>query len=973
MVTIDSDHQSVQFTIYQGGSNKIPFEFELDKDGWPLKIGDGTYGVVFACRNKQQELFAVKLFYSPKQGMQLAESRFREEIQANLLIRQNLRLTDRNRNDETANLFHNVIEMVGGTEKFQESSAYKHFQTYFDRLKVSSFAVVTVRYRKTLKQVLEERKSYYTFSATQEPGEFNFPEKDIPFCATKKKLELFVDKRPDNILSKKDKLNIKARIVKRSFCGYEILRQMNFDVRIRTILPFIEDIAEGLTTLHQANFLHLDVKTANILVRGSKLNSFEAVVGDLGFLKPRGYELLETPPLVPGASDNFPLGTRHYRSPEQKDYFDVADAQILVSESELALSISDPKFEDSIIEEGDFVFLNKHKLSFRISEISFSDNFSEPVKVSLDVQGRDLRDRVDSDPRTQVVFYKRQGIRTDLFGFGAITFDLLTCGKSPERFYELIRAYDKEDAKVEEIIEKYVQISSFSLGDTSLSEIFSSFRLKKNSPEYAPREIVALILKCMLYKASGTFYSSWENKHEQAIFSEVLRSIKSLYRQYDPIRGNEENLLYDARLPEGKELETIKSSSEFWGRLEVVVKLPKTDIVYRLVAGIDILDRIIDLVYSALRGEEEIFFAELNSRNIELTGFGLNERLSFKSISYKKPDDYISDLFDDLVYTKITANLRDHFTPQYFTFMRRDIKLKRKPVVETSSANFNQRSNNFAWEYLFQDSSLYGDRIKIGDWILYTDSDKNRLFRIESINKQNKSIALNEILNLEDGFQSQSKKYEPKISGAPSGINAIYYENISPENYYLQMIAKYIYMIFFVGIGNNEPDSLIENILTSISCEELTDQVFISQSNVPSSRASWFRSSKQKSLDLLTEIIDVLVEIYLKSAFPSSSNSYFFLSTQKDQSSIANLRTDIRRVKDLLPALVDPDKYRSWDMLYDKGLQYLKNETSKPSFSLSEISNEKFNFYKSACSKITLATTSKGKFLNDLLRISDNP
>jgi hypothetical protein len=66
-------------------------------------------------------------------------------------------------------------------------------------------------------------------------------------------------------------------------------------------------------------------------------------------------------------------------------------------------------------------------------------------------------DRLNPDQRTQAVIYKNQGLRTDLFGFGAIVYDLLTCGKSPERFYNNLIADDVLRTSVTSIMDNYGQ------------------------------------------------------------------------------------------------------------------------------------------------------------------------------------------------------------------------------------------------------------------------------------------------------------------------------------------------------------------------------------------------------------------------------------------------------------------------------------------------------------------------------------
>ena len=93
---------------------------------------------------------------------------------------------------------------------------------------------------------------------------------------------------------------------------------MDFKKRIATILPYLFKIVEGLQVLYSAQMHHLDLKPSNIFVRPEG-QEFKAVIADLGFLMPSN--ALGTS--VSKVGDELPLGTRHYRSPEQKDYFDI--------------------------------------------------------------------------------------------------------------------------------------------------------------------------------------------------------------------------------------------------------------------------------------------------------------------------------------------------------------------------------------------------------------------------------------------------------------------------------------------------------------------------------------------------------------------------------------------------------------------------------------------------------------------------
>ncbi len=233
------------------------------------------------------------------------------------------------------------------------------------------------------------------------------------------------------------------------YTGYDIINSMNFEERISTILPYLMRITIGLNALYAAELSHLDLKPANIFVKDSEI--FDVVIGDLGFLKSEkapGSTIMST------VRDYLPLGTRHYRSPEQKDYFDICNVEIRQEQdaggkTRVTLVARDPKFRDSIIEESDYLVFSKDAAHFKyeIDQIIQKNDDSTVITLKLNPKAEE---HFKAERQTQVILYKRQGIRSDLFGIGALTLDMLTCGGSPERFSENLRAYDNEDQDIDD-------------------------------------------------------------------------------------------------------------------------------------------------------------------------------------------------------------------------------------------------------------------------------------------------------------------------------------------------------------------------------------------------------------------------------------------------------------------------------------------------------------------------------------------
>ncbi|NER00121.1 MAG: hypothetical protein F6K30_26055, partial [Cyanothece sp. SIO2G6] len=501
-----SDKSRYAFTIKE--PKQDTFYFKTDDNGHPIKLGDGTYGIVYEVHNANNRPYAAKLLYQDQETDRSYE-RFHSEMSSAQLILDKIDEQGGDRNE-----FAGVIETEGGTDEFHESPAYNALREFLEPLQISNYVLVMPKYEKTLKQLLEEeRADFYTLSDFNPTVNEYFPS-GTPIIS-KDELESQIHANVESLTpntkddERKDIMQT-LRDAMYPVTGYEILRCMNFDERINNMQPYIYAVAEGLKTLHQVRLLHLDLKPANIFVR-KRGTRIDTVIGDLGFLDEVNRQFSDfsyKPYLDKTNQPSLPLGTRHYRSPEQKDFFDVADVEVRVG-PDIELIIKDPKFNDTIIEKFDVVSFSQYKLEFEIADVrsrKFGENHSYFIR--LEKPETEIANIIQPEKRTQVYFFKRQRHRTDLFGFGALIFELLTCGKSPERFYDSIRSYDTTSQDVETIMELYKQISNFQSTEPGIVQIFAPFKLHEASSTYAPPEIVSLILKCMLYKASNRFYNS---------------------------------------------------------------------------------------------------------------------------------------------------------------------------------------------------------------------------------------------------------------------------------------------------------------------------------------------------------------------------------------------------------------------------------------------------------------------------------
>lgn len=906
MMTLSSESKSLKYSFKIDQPLEGIYYFELDQNNRPIKLGDGTFGIVFAARNQLGNEFAVKLLY---RDQETDESRKRFELEMNSFKRIKESLT-------IANEFAGVIQTEGGTNSFRSSPVYQTLEQFFSSLNISDYALVTPQYDKTLKQLLEDyRTSDFTLPANTIPRAY-LNQEDISLVNDYEYLENIVDNFIDQYSnsSPEEKVSQKESIKKQIYqvTGYEILERMTFDERINNIMTYIYDVAEGLKTLHRVRLLHLDLKPANILIKdcGTRI---ETVIGDLGFLDEADRASLDAPNLPHSNRDGRPplaLGTRHYRSPEQKDYFDVADVKVSI-DKRITLSIIDPKFTDTIIEAGDVVVFSKYKKEYEIDKvIPPKETTKDPFRLVL----RQCHDAdlavIQEDERTQVYFYKRQRHRTDLFGFGSLIFELLTCGKSAERFYDSIRSYDNEQNDISSIMDLYRQVSSAQSTEPGLLQTFEPFRLDVASSSYAPYEIVELILKCMLYKTGDIFYSKEEEEnHPGSTMEKVLDFLQKLCysrdSRFEKIDLAKRNALHTARsLGSG----LSRNSNSFDDELSRLQALDKESFLSRLYYGIYYFREILELLDEHHVGESRYFF-ELAPRNITKDADG---NLGLRYITYYSRKNYIEDLEKDFVQTKIMRDISEPFVPNFLSFFRRKIRLH--------GLKHNPNRNPYTLDcidYQFSDSSPYKYTVKEGDWLLIR-SQKGKpslfLWKVSHVDPESKAIRL----SIPEEKAGEKKRYEDAFKDTQEDIveDSIFYQDLNPSTYYLNILGIYVYHLFFVGVGNNSKDKPeLESVIRSFGADFAGNIKIKSLDNslgeVEKQKRSriFGRGQNQRSVILgkaenLNKIISMLTAMYAKLVFFESSDSYFAEGIGFDEI-LLNIQDSVNTMQEVVADLLE--------------------------------------------------------------------
>ena len=434
------------FTAIYGG-DKIEFHFVRDDQGAPIKLGDGTFGCVFRVHDNAKNDYALKIFYEPRDDL--------EATNQNIEMRLNeiLRSAFKNEIQRANEIYRYIVVARAYVDNFKSSEAYNALKDHFEKwsFEVSNKAIVMDIYPMSLKDVLE--RGWEADVASAKPG-------------------------------------------------YSMLRGVSQRERENCILPLARQLADALSILYEAESNHQDIKPANVLVRQVGPN-IEVALSDLGFVnagqaqKPGNVHQMQ------------PLGTRHYRSPEQTDFFDTCEVDLSpLEDGDYELTTHDPKFFDTFAEPGDLVVFSKlpEPVQWKIKNIEFGSRSSGSSVVTMRIKGLPSI-KLQSDVGTQITVYKRQTARTDMFGLGAIMFDMLTCGRSPERFYDLLRLHDQPGKDIRNgLARMYVNYRYGGGTVPEIDAIFQDMRVDNNS-DFPHPDLVRIILMCMMSNPSDSYWN----------------------------------------------------------------------------------------------------------------------------------------------------------------------------------------------------------------------------------------------------------------------------------------------------------------------------------------------------------------------------------------------------------------------------------------------------------------------------------
>ena len=496
----------------------IMFELETQEqkmpDGktvpMPIKLGDGNFGCVFAARGADGAPLALKVIYEHEAKMQAGsdadvdykELRVREELTVRRAIYDRLNASGYREDQSLVAICdrHLALPLAHSTtldtqEGFKEfAEIYKEHDLIF-----SKYGYVMTRYDCSLKDLMEYG------------GRVSF--------VGEKKDERDEERTP-----------------------YSRLRSASILERERSALPIVQQVAHGLHILHAAGLRHQDIKPANIYYRGD-LNSVEFVLGDLGFLH------VQNPVLAGSAmvsSDALAIGTKHYRSVEQIDHSDVSEVSIEAGSDQHNTEVvsRDPKFMRTNIGMGDLVMFPRSgsRTLFGIGNVNLKEELSE---IRMSISSQSAPENTNSatlslrDGLTQASFVKNPTERTDLFGLGAVLFDIISAGESAERFYELLRKFDVKGTRIQSTILNYYP--AWRTGQDvapDISAIFQRVNGDKRSDvvpgAMVSPSILAFLLNCLMSEPEDSYFTRFFSRQGEArpgTWSEVTSNIEALVRE----------------------------------------------------------------------------------------------------------------------------------------------------------------------------------------------------------------------------------------------------------------------------------------------------------------------------------------------------------------------------------------------------------------------------------------------------------
>lgn len=829
---IESDHI---FTFYQGEKGKEgvqAFSFRIATADYkfgdttvtvPKKLGDGNFGMVFEApsTNRAFGTFALKILYqhrapSPsgrKEDTSRGERQLLEELHIGVKLPELLKpIAEHKSIDQYDPTFPK--DGKGQSEWLVLPVAYlEDFDDFFGRadlekydVKFSSYAYIMDKFDYSLKDLMEE-----------------------PIAG--------------------------------AIGGYGRLKRATLRQRECSAIPLLDQMSRGLQILHAAGLRHQDIKPGNIYLRKSGDN-LVLRLGDLGFLRPHNPTLGGT---AAASTDTVGIGTKHYRSIEQIDFSDAAECDVDLSDEPgvATLTSRDPKFTDTIMRPGDLAYFSKSS-SHRLMRIETLDKKPDEglvtVRVSHKVppakdensEGEEANPLV-ADKKTQVAFFKNPSAKTDLFGLGSILYDMLTVGDSPERFYELLRRYDRENVDIKaRILDRYPTYIAGTLEDPDLSAIFSRVNSRSDRGQTVHAEVLSLLLRCMMSDAGGSFYqelgfTAAEGVGEDNVdiegrlsavgaWAKVIKDIKKVgqtisaeaYVQHT-FNVLTKSATADDTAPDKESTGPPTDTQENWriGLTRVLEaylhgvapadynaddapafpekgEAVRTARAYRWVMGALLVFRINEWIDRYLREHR----GSLRSLSQEHVSVGTHGIVAWREVVTDAENMMVRCLRTrDPLLTRIRP-FASRFEPVWWRYGTRRIRLKELKQASASSGEDTNADTDragqpglYSVEYDFFDFAFAANSVEKDDFILAADSANSSVFRVEAVESESRLL----VRLCQDEEATQAEDREQRNRNVGSLEDAYLVKTPNAVDYYAGMLSVYLYhFLISYGAGQME-------------------------------------------------------------------------------------------------------------------------------------------------------------------------
>ena len=601
--------------------------------------------------------------------------------------------------------------------------------------------------------------------------------------------------------------------------AYDRLKSVPLQERERSALPVVSQVEKGLRVLHAAGLRHQDIKPANIYYRDN-VGMAEFVLGDLGFLHAEN-AIAAGSAMV--SAEALAIGTKHYRSIEQIDHSDVSEVWIESGSDDGTVTVvsHDPKFLRTNIREGDLVVFPRSDsrtlfdiVDFKVLDVQGGEASPE-VRMSIASRGGaggegragggllSLRDGL-----TQASFVKNPTERTDLFGLGAVLFDILSAGESAERFYELLRKFDVRGTRIRQsILNFYPTWTSGQAVAPDISAIFQ--RVCGDGRSYLNPGMMAFLLNCMMSEPDDSFYMKHFKRREQRDgprgptgWPAISASIDALVRELgaQDYQGVGKNALTAEKPPP-----VIDSSPPSREAVSVLLpSLQESDSVERWLRAASFLNAMMELtrrIINKIRSpKNETAFISLKPEHLVLSR---DDQIVKESdvVGHYTYGQYLGQLMVlDPLFSSLASG-PNSFLPVWWPSRLRRAELRLWQDDQSAApAAASGADDGVRISLKSIDCTMPGQDTRPGDFLVVSNEESaHSLYEVVEVDKDNKDcLAIRKNHDVEAERENSFVEFRPGDDRGGYLVKAL-----DVASYCGGMLAVYLFYALFVGGGRN--------------------------------------------------------------------------------------------------------------------------------------------------------------------------